>query len=92
MGILLDKKIMGHIALINSGVATLMFYEPDFLAADANGTLYLSGQGRLRKISPTGVISTPDLAWGNPPLPGMAYANGTLFSTIVGAILQLPLP
>jgi sugar lactone lactonase YvrE len=70
------------------GTGTLGFFELDSLTIDASGNVYLSGQGRLRKISPAGVLSTPTLPWGNPQLQGLAVGNGILFGITHFAVQQ----
>lgn len=72
------------------GIAKLGFYSIDFLTIDEAGNLYLSGQDKLRKISPVGVVSTPVLPWGTPVLQALAYSKGTLYGTTYYAILQTP--
>jgi sugar lactone lactonase YvrE len=72
------------------GTATFGFYSLDWMTADAAGNLYLSGQGKLRKISPTGLVSTPSLAWGNPNLLALAYQKGVLYGMTSFALMQLP--
>jgi sugar lactone lactonase YvrE len=47
------------------GTATLGFYGYSFLTVDDKGNLYASGHGKLRMISPAGVVSTPNLDWGD---------------------------
>lgn len=58
------------------------------MTIDDAGSLYLSGQGRMRKISPAGVVSMPALAWGVPNLTGLAYYKGMLYKATRNAILQ----
>lgn len=72
------------------GTASFGFYTAEWMTVDDGGNLYLSGQGKLRKISPTGVVSTPSLAWGDPNLGAMAYHQGVLYGTTRYATLQLP--
>jgi hypothetical protein len=72
------------------GVAKLGFYTLDFMTSDDAGNLYLSGQDKLRKISPAGVVSTPVLPWGTPVLQALAYFKGKLYGTTNYAILQTP--
>ena len=73
------------------GTATFGFYTVEWLTIDGGGNLYLSGQGKLRKISPAGLVSTPALAWGNPNLLGLAFGKGMLYGTTRYAVLQLRL-
>jgi hypothetical protein len=75
-----------------AGTATLGFYSGGFLAIDDKGNLYLGGQGRVRMISPAGVVSTPNLAWGNAPIVALAYAKGKLYGLTRNALLQTWLP
>jgi hypothetical protein len=72
------------------GTATFGYYGFDSLTIDGAGNLYLGGQGRMRKISPAGVVTTPDMAWGNPYLYGLAWGKGKLYGMTAYAILQLP--
>ena len=74
------------------GVGGLPFSGATSLAIDASDNLYMSGQGRLRKIDAAGVISTPVLPWGYPNVGILAYGNGTLFGFTTQAMLQTPLP
>lgn len=74
------------------GVGTLSFAERSGLAVDQADNLYLSGQGRVRKIDAAGVISTPQLAWGYPSVQAITISNGTLYGYTVQAIVQTPLP
>jgi len=70
------------------GVATLGFYEIDHMTIDADGNLYLSGQGGVRKISSTGVVSSPSFGWGNADVGAVAYAGGKLYGMTRYALLQ----
>lgn len=72
------------------GTATFGYYGVDEMTIDTSGNLYLSGQGRLRKITPAGVVSTPDLPWGNPYLYGLVWGNGKLYGMTKYAALQVP--
>lgn len=74
------------------GTGQLGFYTGASLAVDAGGNLYFSGQGRLRKISSQGVISTPALPWGDVVIYGMAYRKGVLYGMTKNAVLQLAVP
>jgi sugar lactone lactonase YvrE len=74
------------------GTAKFGYYGAGEMTIDASGNLYLSGQGRLRKISPAGVVSTPDLPWGNPYLYGLVWGNGKLYGMTKYAALQVPTP
>ena len=73
------------------GTASFNFSDLDYLAADAVGNVFLSGQGRLRKISPAGVTSTPVLSWGNPALGGLVVSKGILYGMTRYAVLQVGL-
>jgi sugar lactone lactonase YvrE len=73
-------------------VATLGFYEIDHMTIDAQGNLYLSGQGSVRKISATGVVSSPSFSWGNADIGALTYANGKLYGMTRYALLQSSLP
>ncbi|MGJ9419627.1 hypothetical protein ACHAC9_17995 [Massilia sp. CMS3.1] len=70
------------------GTATLGFYEIDHLTIDAQGNLFLSGQGSVRKISPAGVVSTPVYTWGNADIGAVAFLNGKLYGMTRYALLQ----
>lgn len=72
--------------------ATFGFYEVEYMTIDEQGNLYLSGQGSVRKISPTGVVSTPAFAWGKQPIGAIAYAGGKLYGMTHYALLQTYLP
>ncbi|CDG83737.1 hypothetical protein [Janthinobacterium agaricidamnosum] len=72
--------------------ATFGYYGDDWMSADDAGNLYLSGQGALRKISAAGVVSVPNLLWGNPGLMGLAYSKGVLYGTTPNAVLQVAAP
>lgn len=71
------------------GSATLGYYTIDSMTIDDGGNLYLCGQGRLRKVSPAGVLSTPVVPWGVPTLTTLAWYKGTLFAATRTAILKL---
>ena len=75
-----------------AGTATFGFYDYSYMAIDDKGNLYISGQGRVRMISPAGVVSTPDLGWGNASVTALAYAKGKLFGMTRYAVLQAYLP
>lgn len=74
------------------GRATLGFYSATYMTIDNSGNLYLSGQGRIRKISPDGTLSTPNLPWGYQAVGSIAFANSTLFGTVGNGVVQTPLP
>ncbi|MDN2712333.1 hypothetical protein O0880_23165 [Janthinobacterium sp. SUN118] len=74
------------------GVGSLSFAGMPSLAIDKADNLYVSGQDGVRKINPAGVISTPQLAWGNPIVDIVAFGNGTLYGYTARAIVQTPLP
>jgi streptogramin lyase len=71
-----------------AGTATLGFYEVEYMTIDEAGNLYLSGQGGVRKISPTGVVSSPAFDWGTASIGALAYAKGRLYGMTRYAILQ----
>jgi sugar lactone lactonase YvrE len=73
------------------GTATLGFYEIDHMTIDDQGNLYLSGQGSVRKISPAGVVSSPNYGWGNADIGAVAFANGKLYGMTRYALLQTAL-
>ena len=74
------------------GTATLGFYDYAFMTIDDKGKLYISGQGKVRMISAAGVVSTPNLGWGNASITALAYAKGKLYGMTRYAILQTWLP
>jgi sugar lactone lactonase YvrE len=74
------------------GTATLGFYEIDHMTIDEQGNLYLSGQGSVRKISSTGVVSSPSFGWGNADIGALTYAGGKLYGMTRYALLQSSLP
>ena len=74
------------------GTATLGFYEIDHLAIDANGNLYLSGQGSVRRISPSGVVSSPSFGWGNADVGAITVLNGKLYGMTRYALLESAIP
>ncbi len=74
------------------GTATLGFYAPDSMTIDDAGNLYLSGQGGVRKISPAGVVSSPDFGWGKTYIDAVAYAKGKLYGMAPYALMQTWLP
>lgn len=74
------------------GVGSLSFAGMPSLAIDKADNLYLSGQDGVRKIDAAGVISSPQMAWGNPIVEVLAFGNGTLYGYTARAIVQTPLP
>lgn len=70
------------------GTATLGFYEVDHMTIDEAGNLYLTGSGNVRKISPTGVVSTPTFVWGNASIGAITYNKGKLVGMTRYAVLQ----
>jgi sugar lactone lactonase YvrE len=74
------------------GTATLGFYEIDHMAIDANGNLYLSGQGSVRKISPAGVVSSPNFGWGNADIGAVTVLGGKLYAMTRYALLESAIP
>lgn len=74
------------------GVGSLPFSDYPGLAIDESDNLHVGGQGMVRKVSPAGIISTPQLAWGKPGVSALAFANGTLFGYTAQAIVQTPVP
>jgi len=74
------------------GKATFGFYDYAFMTIDDKGNLYLSGQGKVRMISPAGVVSTPNLGWGNASVTALAFAKGKLYGMTRYAVLQTWLP
>lgn len=75
-----------------AGTATLGFYNYAYLTIDDKGNLYLGGQGHVRMISPAGVVSTPNLGWGNASITALTYAKGKLYGLTRYAVLQTWLP
>jgi|GEM_PF-1678316 len=73
------------------GTASLAFHDVTWMAIDAGGNLYLTGSGRLRKVTPAGEVSTPVLPWGYPALSGIAIAGGRLVGTTRNAVMQVNL-
>lgn len=57
------------------GVGSLSFAGMPSLAFDKADNLYVSGQDGVRKIDTTGVISSPQMAWGNPIVEVLALAT-----------------
>ncbi len=74
------------------GTARLGFYNFGIMTIDADDNLYLAGQGPLRKITPAGVLSSPQLAWGPRSLIGVAYSKGLLYGLTSNAVWQVALP
>ncbi|MCA1858681.1 hypothetical protein LE191_00980 [Janthinobacterium sp. HSC-3S05] len=74
------------------GVGSLSFSGFPSLTIDQADNLYVSGQDGVRKIDTTGVISTPQFAWGNPIVNIVTFGNGTLYGYTARAIVQTPLP
>lgn len=74
------------------GSASLGFYSQVQMTFAPNGDLYMTGQGKLRKISPDGTVTTPALAWGNPSLLSITFSNGLLKGMTRYAAVQTPLP
>lgn len=74
------------------GTATLYLADAVYMTIDDKGNLYLSSQGNLRMISPTGVISTPTLGWGKQAINAIAFAKGRLHGMTKYALLQTYLP
>ncbi|NHZ39356.1 hypothetical protein [Massilia aquatica] len=70
----------------------LGFYSTVQMSFAPNGDLYMSGHGKVRKISPDGWLSTPQLGWGNADIYSMVYSNGKLYGMTVGAVMQTVLP
>ena len=74
------------------GTGSLPYSDVFPLAIDAADNLYIGGQGRVRKIDPAGVISTPQLGWAYPAVSALAFANGILYGYTAQAVVQTPLP
>ncbi|ATQ77751.1 hypothetical protein CR152_27055 [Massilia violaceinigra] len=70
----------------------LGFYSPVQMSFAPNGDLYMSGHGKVRKISPDGWLSTPQLGWGNVDIHSMVYSQGKLYGMTAGAVMQTVLP
>jgi len=73
------------------GTATLDFYPDVSMAIDDAGNLYL-GAGTVRRISATGVVSSPAVGWGAAPVTALAVAGGKLYGFTHYALLQAWLP
>ncbi|NIA00698.1 hypothetical protein [Massilia sp. CCM 8734] len=74
------------------GKASLGFYSQVQMTFVPNGDMYMTGHGKLRKVSPDGTVSTPALAWGDPSLISITYSNGLLKGMTRYAVMQTPLP
>lgn len=70
----------------------LGFYSAPQMAFAPDGDMYLSGNGKVRKIAPDGTISTPALAWGLADVGSVSYGNGKLFGMAGHALVFAPLP
>jgi hypothetical protein len=68
------------------------FTEPYQLAIDGADNLYVVQKGPVRKITPSGIVSTLNLKWGTPALYGMTVVNGMAYGVTRGALVQAPLP
>ncbi|MES2162824.1 MAG: hypothetical protein V4476_16830 [Pseudomonadota bacterium] len=75
-----------------AGTGSLNLTAASALAMDEQGNLYVSGSGAVRKITPNGTLSTPQLAWGTPALAGIAYAKPMLYGRVQNTVLQTYLP
>ncbi|NHZ79763.1 hypothetical protein F2P44_10805 [Massilia sp. CCM 8695] len=74
------------------GKARLGFDGPVHMTFVPNGDMYLTGSGKVRKITPDGTVSTPVLAWGYPSLTSIAYSQKRLLGMTGFAVLETPLP
>ncbi|RSZ59811.1 hypothetical protein HF313_13835 [Massilia atriviolacea] len=74
------------------GTASLGFYSQVQMTFVPNGDMYMTGHGKLRKVSPDGSVSTPALAWGYPHLLSITSSNGLLKGMTRYAVMQTPLP
>lgn len=70
----------------------LGFYSSVQMTFAPNGDMYMSGHGKVRKISPDGMLSTPQLGWGNMDIYSMVYSKGKLYGMTAGAVMQTVLP
>ncbi|UOD28526.1 hypothetical protein INH39_24185 [Massilia violaceinigra] len=68
------------------------FYSGPQMAFAPDGDMYLSGNGKVRKIAPDGTISTPALAWGLANIGSVSYGNGKLMGMAGHAVVFAPLP
>ncbi|WLI90706.1 hypothetical protein Q4S45_06190 [Massilia sp. R2A-15] len=67
------------------------------LTMDSSGNLYTMRGVRvnevvLRKITPSGVISTLSTPWENIPISGVTYGNGRLYAMSQNALMQMWVP
>jgi sugar lactone lactonase YvrE len=83
---------VGATGYVDGPATTALFNYPAFIAIDSHDNLYVTDNGRIRKITPGGVVSTLTVGWGPTPyLNGIAVANGGLYGITLTAILQTPL-
>lgn len=81
--------VYGH----TDGVGTdARFFKPYQLAIDERDNLYVVHMGALRKITPSGVVSTIGLKWGTPSLHGITVTNGMVYGVTSDAVIQATLP
>lgn len=75
-----------------AGTGSLNFDSNVYMTIDDKGFLYLSIEGGVRMISPTGVLSSPHLGWGKATIAALAHAKGKLYGMTRHALLQTWLP
>lgn len=68
------------------------FTEPYQLAIDGADNIYVVQKGPVRKITPSGAVTTLNLDWGTPALYAMTVTNGMLYGVTRGALVQASLP
>lgn len=79
----------------DGGPGTGTIFVGDDLTIDPSGNLYILSpdQLKLRKITPSGVISTLPLPWGaRHVMSGVAYGNGRLYAMSRNALMQMWAP
>ncbi|HKO59421.1 MAG TPA: hypothetical protein VJ276_26370 [Thermoanaerobaculia bacterium] len=78
----------GTVRRLDRTILAQGFRAPGALAADARGNLYLCDDDAVRRISPTGFVTT--IATGLQSPGGMAVAaDGTLYVTVTGKVVAI---